>query len=130
MCTSQISSMRVNIYICGNERQNISKTHTHTHTHTKRYIVLETSRRGNREGVSSGGRCTKVERGGRKAEVSLFPPYFGFEIEPKCGDTRERVISSRFDSIMKWGRRGRGLFAYIRKESRLDFVVCKVSHPE
>lgn len=44
-------------------------------------------REGNRERISSGGRCTK-ERGGGKAELPLFPPYFEFEIEPKRGGTR------------------------------------------
>lgn len=44
-------------------------------------------REGNRERISSGGRCTK-ERGSRKAELPLFPPYFEFEIEPKRGGTR------------------------------------------
>lgn len=121
--------MYIYMYIHRNECQNVCDS-----WNTHRYIVSSMSHReGNREGISSGGRCTKVERGDRKAEVSLFPPYFEFEIEPRRGDTREPVISSKFDSIMKCkGEEGerRKERLFVLWESRLDFVICKLSHPE
>lgn len=69
---------------------------------TLRHVCVKHSqkshREGNRERISSGGRCTK-ERGGRKAELPLFPSYFEFEIEPKRGGTRgeaRNLIEVRF----------------------------------